>query len=264
MAKGKQQDALFAEVRKREIVELVQKQGMVTVNELCDSFSVSPATIRNDLTELEVLGHLKRTHGGAINNTRTANYELTFSEKEVLNIEAKREIAKEAVKFIHPGDAIAIDTGTTTLELVKLLVDIPGLTVVTNDLRIAAYLEENSDVNVFLLGGGVRRRFHCTVGKTVEDMLNGMFIDTAFVSANGFHPERGLSTPSPEVGSAKRAMMKVAGKVIALVDKSKIGKSTFSYFAGPEDVDIMITDYNADDDCLEQTEKAGIEVIGIG
>lgn len=261
MAKSKQQDSMFAEVRKQEIVDLVQREGTITVNELCDIFSVSPATIRNDLTELEILGALKRTHGGAISNERTANYELTFSEKEVLNIDAKQAIAKEAVKFIRPGDAIAIDTGTTTLELVKLIVNIPNLTVVTNDLRIASYLEENSEIDVFFLGGAIRKKFHCTVGKTVEDMLERMFIDTAFVSANGFHLKRGISTPSPEVGAAKHGMITAAAKVIFLADKTKIGKSTFSYFAASSDIDIMITDYNAEEDFLEEAEKRGIKII---
>ena len=53
---SKRQNSLFAEVRRQEISELVQREGKVTVNALCERFSVSPATVRTDLTELEAMG----------------------------------------------------------------------------------------------------------------------------------------------------------------------------------------------------------------
>ena len=105
----KHQNSLFAEVRRQEISALVQKEGKITVNALCEKFTVSPATIRTDLKELESSGQLKRTHGGAI-MIGNAGYELTSKEKVVQNIAAKAAIAKEAQRFVCAGDAIAVDT----------------------------------------------------------------------------------------------------------------------------------------------------------
>ncbi|MEG2022343.1 MAG: DeoR/GlpR family DNA-binding transcription regulator, partial [Oscillospiraceae bacterium] len=149
----KQGEFMFAELRKQEIVNIVQAGGKTTVGELCAHFSVSPATIRNDLSELEQIGSLKRTHGGAICNDNAANYEPTSCEKEVQNVDSKKAIAMAAIKFVHQGDIIALDTGTTTLEFAMRLATLSGLTIITTDLKIATYLEQNSDHTVILIGG---------------------------------------------------------------------------------------------------------------
>ena len=71
---------MFAEERKRQILTYVNKNMRVTVGDLCEEFSVSPATIRNDLNELHEKGLIKRTHGGALANTQT-NFEPVTNEK---------------------------------------------------------------------------------------------------------------------------------------------------------------------------------------
>lgn len=257
----KQPDAIFSELRKQEINDLVNTHGKVTVNELCQHFFVSPATIRNDLNELDLKGKLKRTHGGAISNNRGANYEPTSKEKEEQYTLQKRSIAQAALAFVHEGDAIIIDTGTTTYEFAKLLIDIPDLTVVTNDLVIASFLEQCSNANVILLGGSVRKHFHCTVGKTVLDMMDNLHIDTAFMASNGINKVRGLSTPSIEMANIKQKMINIAEKTILLADSSKIDKDALIFFAPLDDIDILITDKGADEKFLNAAESYNISVI---
>ena len=81
---------VFAEERKQLIVELVNRQVKATVSSLCEEFGVSPATIRNDLRELEFAGLLKRTHGGAIRNKKTS-YEKIYEERLVYRKEEKQQ-----------------------------------------------------------------------------------------------------------------------------------------------------------------------------
>ena len=97
---------MFAEERKHMIVEIINKEVKTTVAELCERFSVSPATIRNDLRELEFAGLLKRTHGGAISN-RKASFELNSYQKEVENIDKKAAIGRAAAQYVQDGDVIA-------------------------------------------------------------------------------------------------------------------------------------------------------------
>ena len=52
--------------RETEIVALVNQNGSCTVKELAVHFNVTEVTIRRDLTKLENLRLLQRTHGGAI------------------------------------------------------------------------------------------------------------------------------------------------------------------------------------------------------
>jgi DNA-binding LacI/PurR family transcriptional regulator len=56
---------LLAE-RETEIVTMVNQKGACTVRALAERFGVTEVTIRRDLTKLESLRLLKRTHGGAV------------------------------------------------------------------------------------------------------------------------------------------------------------------------------------------------------
>lgn len=158
-----EKEPLFAQERQKEILALLEAEQKVLVPQLCRQFSVSPATIRNDLNDLEARGLLRRTHGGAIPLSRTG-LELTTAQKTVRRMAEKQAIAACAAAMVENGETIAIDTGTTTLELARCLLARTGLTVVTNDLKIAALLEEQSDATIILIGGCVRRGFHCTIG----------------------------------------------------------------------------------------------------
>ncbi|MEG1991323.1 MAG: DeoR/GlpR family DNA-binding transcription regulator [Christensenella sp.] len=250
---------MFAEERKHMIVDLVNKDIKTTVNSLCEKFSVSPATIRNDLRELEDAGLLKRTHGGAISNIK-ANYEPNAYQKEVENVVEKKAIAKSAIQYIHEGDTIAIDTGTTTFELAKLLVTYEDLTVVTNDLQIAAFLERNGKANIIMAGGAVRRNFHCTAGQKAIDTLQDLNVDKTFVAANGVSIKRGISTPNIDTAHVKEKLVSLGDKVILLADSTKFNTTTFVKFADLSDIDLIITDSKVNEEYAEALEQADVHV----
>lgn len=253
----------FAELRRQEILDRLQRLGKITVAELCEHFSLSPATIRNDLAELQREGLLQRTHGGAIPCRRRSGHEPTSLEKESRNVESKRAIGYRAADLVNPGDVIALDTGTTTYELARCIASVPGLTVITNDLRIAVLLEDSPGATVFLLGGTVRRGFSCTIGKSVLDSLSRMYVDTLFLATNGISLRRGFSTPSVEVADIKRQFIAVAGRVVALADSSKMDNEAFTSFAALEQIDLLITDNGIAPDFKSALEELGIEVVAV-
>lgn len=117
---SKSEENIFAEERKRRIVERVNRQAKTTVSDLCEEFGVSPATVRNDLRELEFAGLLKRTHGGAISNKKT-NFDLPYTERLVEHRTEKQAIGKLAATMVEPGDILFIDIGTTTRELAMMI-----------------------------------------------------------------------------------------------------------------------------------------------
>jgi len=252
---------IFAEERKRMIVDEVNKQYKVTVAQLCDLFTVSPATIRNDLRDLEELELLKRTHGGAIRNNVKANFELYPVVKEVSHSKEKREIAEATFQFVKEGDTIILDMGTTMFEFSKLLRNIPNLTVVTNNLRIASYLESESSATVIVVGGMLRRGFHCTSGARTLTALNGLHVDKTFIAANGVNANYGLATPNIEIAKLKEKYVNMADEVYLLVDSSKIGKTSFVSFANLKDIDVMITDSSISESTLEEIRSLNLEVI---
>ena len=252
-------EPLFAEERKMKILEILNKNSKIVVPELCEYFGVSPATIRNDLRELEDSGLLKRTHGGAIKNIK-ARHELDTLQKQVKNLAEKQAIAKRAIELVEDGDTIAIDTGTTTLEFAKLLTSKEQITVVVNDVKIASYLEYNTNASIILIGGLIRRHYNCTVGHMATDALKGLNVDKAFMATNGISIKRGLTTPDMGQAEVKKAMMDIASEIIVLCDSTKIENMAFVQFATIDRVDRLITDNQIDDRDLNEFKILGIEM----
>lgn len=113
---------MFAEERKSRIAQMIKSGQSVKVSELAKLFGVSESTIRRDLAELEALGIIKRTHGGAVNNFITS-FEPSFAEKEDKFAKEKEYIGKLAASFIHDGDTIILDSGTTTQYIARNITD---------------------------------------------------------------------------------------------------------------------------------------------
>ncbi|MCG8483675.1 MAG: DeoR/GlpR family DNA-binding transcription regulator [Clostridia bacterium] len=237
---------MFAEERKEKILNIAKKNQKVVVPELSELFNVSPATIRNDLNELEKEGKLKRTHGGAIYN-KHIGYELKSEEKKVKNVEGKMKIAKAAFELIEDGDIILIDTGTTTYQLAKLLKDTKSVTVVTNDIEIAFMMEEYENIELILIGGDLRKGFHCAVGAFATQILSSIYVDKAFIGANTYSSEGGVATPNASQSENKAVMMKSAAKNYLLIDSRKFGERSFVKFADGSDFDMIITDDGLDE-----------------
>jgi DeoR family transcriptional regulator, fructose operon transcriptional repressor len=252
-------DILFAAERKAKIVEYINKNKKATVGELCDYFSVSSATIRNDLRDLEQTGRVLRAHGGAMVRTKTG-FELDSREKIVHNSAEKQKIAAAALNLVEDGDTIILDTGTTTIELAKLMDQRSDITVITNDLLIALVLEEHESVNTIVLGGTLRSNFHCTIGAEGASLLSRLSVDKAFMAANSFSIEKGATTPDLGHAETKASMIARAGKVILLADSSKFGRNSFAQFASVEQIDMIVTD-SAGSKLLTELEQTGIEVV---
>lgn len=250
---------VFAEERKQLIVELVNRQVKATVSSLCEEFGVSPATIRNDLRELEFAGLLKRTHGGAIRNKKTS-YEKIYEERLVYRKEEKHAIGKAAAAMVQDGDTIIMDTGTTTLEMARFLTDVQGLTVVTNDLGIASYINRHIDADLLVVGGFLRKHYNCFCGPLTISALDGLSVDKVFLSADGVSIEKGISTPNVDISMVRRAFIECADEKILLADHSKFGKTTFVKCADLSEVDVVVTDEKADKKYLSRMREEGVEI----
>jgi DeoR family fructose operon transcriptional repressor len=238
---------LFAEERQEQILQLLKGNSKLLVPDLCEAFSVSPSTIRNDLRALSEKGLLKRTHGGAIPLGHTTE-EPTYEDKEFLYSDEKGRITQYAASLISDGDTLAIDSGSTTFELVKLITNKKKLTIVLNDIKLAAYLEQNSTANIILLGGALRHGYQCTVGPLTLASLAGLNVDKAIMGCNAFSISKTFTTPDINHAEIKRAFIQSASQVFMLCDSSKFGKVTFAEFASLSDIDFLITDEGIPDE----------------
>ena len=161
---------------------------------------------------------------------------------------------------MQDGDIIAIDTGTTMFEFVKIIAADRNIKVVTNDLQIASYLERSSEIDTILTGGLVRRNFHSTVGPISLESIKGLNVDRSFMAANGVHMSRGITTPNIEQAQVKQGLVAAADEVMLLVDSSKLGKASFVKFADFAQLDLIITDDGVPQEILAELNKMGVSV----
>ena len=253
---------MFTHERQKKIKEILHSKKSVSVPELSGQLDVSESTIRRDLHTLEQNRLIYRTHGGAI-NIDSVRFEPSLSEKEVQFREEKSRIANQAGKMIREGDTIALDGGTTTLEIARNLPNMANLTVVTNSVKIIAELANLPDVSVVVTGGNLRRMNMTLVGPISNRTLKKLHIDKLFTGTIGLTYEEGLTTTDVIEAETKRAMIKKAKEVIVVADYSKIGKLAFANVASINSIDKLITNTGISKRLVKKFQKKGIEVITV-
>jgi len=116
-------------------------------------------------------------------------------------------------------------------------------------------------VTLMQLGGVFRPISQSTVGPWAEAALRELRIDVAFIGANGFSVDHGLTTSDQAEAECKRAMVSASRRSIALLDHSKIGAEYFHRFATPSDLDLLITDSGLDNDLVEDLRQSVVSVV---
>jgi DeoR/GlpR family transcriptional regulator of sugar metabolism len=237
---------LLAGQRRAAIVREVRERGGVRVTELVDRFRVSDMTIRRDLDALARGGQLEKVHGGAVAVGESSAYEPGFEAKADRDTALKESIAQAAAALVVPGSAIALSAGTTTYALAGRLTAVPGLTVVTNSIRIAerfyAAASPGAPGPTVVLTGGVRTPSDALVGPVADAAIRSLHFDAVFLGSHGISPEAGLSTPNLAEAETNRALVASARRVIAVADHTKWGLTGLAGFARLTDIDLWITD----------------------
>jgi DeoR/GlpR family transcriptional regulator of sugar metabolism len=250
--------------RRSEILEILREEGRVTVPELCERFHVSEMTIRRDLRDLDREGMLRRVHGGAIYSLGRS-YEPPYQLRSTDSTEAKQAIGRAAAEMIFDGDSIALDIGTTTIEIARSICDKRNLTIVTAGLpiafEIASTLSLNSDVRLILTGGIVRPGELSMIGHLAHHVYREFHVDKAFIGIGGLTLEAGLTEYNLEDALVKRPLLGSANQVIVVADGSKFGRTTFVTVGPLSAVDMVITDETAPNDMVQALQDMGIQVI---
>ncbi|GAB2880169.1 DeoR/GlpR family DNA-binding transcription regulator [Nocardioides pacificus] len=253
---------MYAEERQQAMVELVTRQGRVSVADLSQEFDVTTETVRRDLSALERLNLLRRVHGGAVPADTFTVIEVALSDRDAANPEAKERIAAAAIELL-PGAAstVLIDAGSTTGRFAALLPRERQLTVFTHAVPVAARLASQPNIELHLLPGRVRATTQAAVGAETIEALGRIRADVAVLGTNGISVAHGLSTPDDAEAAAKRAMVASAQRVVVLADSAKIGQERTLRFAEISDVDVLVTDEGISASDRAALEEAGVEVV---
>lgn len=251
--------------RKDRIRALLERNGRVTVPEIVSSLGVSRVTARRYLWEMEREGLLERVYGGAVGVGREPLPGFTFPEKAVRNLVAKREIARRALAFLSAGETVFLDSGTTVLELARLVGDSgPGLTAATNSLPAALELLRNDRVEIMLCGGFLRRELHDLFGPFSTSEIERLSFSVAFLGVDGISARSGLSTTDQATARLEEAVMRRSARVFILADASKIGRVAlipYGEIGASDGAFTVITTAGAAEGEVAGLRRLGIEVV---
>jgi DeoR family transcriptional regulator, aga operon transcriptional repressor len=246
--------------RHQIILQKLQENGKVDIQDLSDQLQVSGVTIRKDLKLLEEKSLLYRTKGGgSINNPYAI--ERPINEKEFINADQKKKIAKAAMGLIGQNDSIIVGSGTTVFELVRFLHPPKHVTVITPALKVAIELCNRPNVDILQIGGLIHHSSASASGAFGEKLLEEISCGLLFMGVDGIEPEYGLSITNLAEASLDKKMIQVAQKVVVLADSTKFGRRGIGRICGLEQVHYIITDAEAPAETIRLIEEKGVKVI---
>lgn len=238
---------MLARQRQTLILARVREDGGVRVADLARELGVSDMTVRRDLEILDNRGLIEKVHGGATALPGSALFEPGFAVKSSLQQAEKESIADAAFGLVVPGTAIGISAGTTTYALARRLVDVAGLTVVTNSVPVADVLHRAGRTDqTIILTGGVRTPSDALVGPFAVAALRTIHLDQVFLGVHGMDPRSGFTTPNVLEADTDRALAAAGRRLVVVADSSKWGVIGISSIARLDEADTLVTDAGLD------------------
>jgi DeoR family deoxyribose operon repressor len=250
--------------RLKEILNILNKHGEVTVKDLARYLFTSEMTIRRDLNDLEGEGIIRRTHGGAILTDSYHYNEKThyLIGKEIeKNVNQKSIIGFKAASLINNGEAVGFDLGTTIPFIAKYLDRAIQITAICVTFECVMELYNKKNVNLLISGGYLHRDSDVFSSDEGIELLKKIRTDKVFLSAGGIDAKLGLTCYHDFHVEIKKILMKSSKKTILVSDSSKFGNVKPSYFADLRDIQALITDENIPDQYKELITGMGIELI---
>ncbi|MBU3029139.1 DeoR/GlpR family DNA-binding transcription regulator [Paracoccus marinaquae] len=248
--------------RHRIILSAVQERPVVTVADLCALTGVSEATVRRDIAQLHIAKKLRRVRGGAeaIAPPQFVGINARpFAVSQAINIAEKRAIAQAAVDLCEDGDAIIINGGTTTFQMVHPLTT-KRLQVFTNSFPIAEHLLKQSRNTVMLPAGAIYREQNIILSPFDDDGSNHFYARRMFMGCRGLGP-LGLMEGDPLLVQAEQKLIDQADDLVVLADSSKFSRRSSLLLCPLTRIHTVITDDGIEDRAASMLEAAEIRLI---
>lgn len=229
---------MFTSERHTAILEILKENGSAIVKSLAKTLYVSEATVRRDLKEMQRMGLIERSHGGAI-LPETAD-EVSIFVRMNKNAKEKERAATAALKILPEFKTLFVDSSSTALALASRM-DLTFKTVVTNNIQTALDLAKKPNINLILLGGSVQYNTNSATGSFTVRQLGEFAFDLMITSSAGISEKEALDR-SIEQREIKRAAMLRSKKKILLADHTKFGFPSPYKIADLADYDFVVTD----------------------
>ncbi|MGI1664191.1 DeoR/GlpR family DNA-binding transcription regulator [Palleronia sp. KMU-117] len=225
--------------RHGRILEILGREGTVTIAELAGRLEVSAETVRRDVRPLADRGTLVRMHG-AVGLAGSAG-EAPFQRRMGENATAKQRIARSAAALVRNGDSLALDTGTTTSFLARALTRHERLEIVTNSTDIARTLAGRNGNRVHLLGGRFGADSGALLGPDTVEAMQKFRVDHAVISAGAISSD-GVMDYDPDEAAFARAVLASGRRRVVVCDSSKFCRSALVRVCPLAGIEILVTE----------------------
>lgn len=250
---------ISSEDRQTSIVNLLSRQGRLSVTEIVEQFKVSVATARRDLETLAEQGKIQRVHGGAL-PIKQAPPELPILQREQEQSLEKQRIGRAAAALVRDGETIFLGSGTTVLEVARNLRSRQNLTVLTNSLPVMNALSGQPGITLVALGGMLRPSELSFIGHITEQALAEVRADKVIIGVHAISLESGLTNDYLPETMTDRAILRAGREVIVVADHSKVNAVATAFLAPLASVQAFVTDQAAPPDFLAALRRVGIFV----
>jgi DeoR/GlpR family transcriptional regulator of sugar metabolism len=248
---------MLAETRRRQLLELITRQGYATLDELVRVLAVSESTIRRDLEALDLAGSIKRTHGGAV-YTGEVRSMPAFDERTSTAVAEKRAIGLATAALLEDGDTVLLDGGTTTLEVARALIG-RRVQVVTNSLPIAQLLASSQQTDLILIGGYIYPRTGVALGPLAIATMQSIRVRKAILGAGGIVAD-GVYNSNSLLVETERQMMSCGQQVVIVADHTKFGRLALARVCGLDAIDQVVVDSGLTAEHRMMLEQAGLTI----
>jgi len=252
---------LYRPERQQQILDLLQQAGRVSVSDLSQRFGLSEVTIRADLQILAGQGLLLRTHGGALLADRAPELSLVLRRQQ--QVAEKQRIGAAAAALVANGEAIFLDTSSTSLAIAAHLKGHRDLTILTNSLALAQSLVYAPAVTVVVSGGAFQRDTMSLVGPEGLEMLRTFNIQKGFFGAHGLSDPEGLTDVSAAEADVKRRVIPLCRQVYAVLDSTKWGRVGLASFARLDQLSGVITNEPIPAQLAAQAGALGVNLLTV-
>lgn len=258
-AELKQDRQLKSRERLQTIESILSLVGRVNVVDLAEQFDVAQETIRRDLSRMESDGLLRKIHGGAL--AEQGKFEKSFAARIAMNAPEKHILAELATQLISPGSTIFLDFGTTAHAFAEHIKSKSDLTVITNSHMTATTLANNSNCEVFMLGGRYDDQEKANFGTATVENIQNFYVDTAVLSIGGIDVETGFTVESIDEAMVARAMISRSSKRIILADPSKYECKKVVRVAEFRQVDYLVSSARPGKEIVASLEQNGVSLV---
>lgn len=245
--------------RQRDLIRLVERDGRLSVAQICEQFNVSEATARRDLETLTEKGLVQRVHGGAI-LLRQADPEEPVLRRSHEQETEKERIGRTAAALIQDGETVFLGSGTTVLQVAQHL-GTRRNTIITNSLPVINLLSEKENISLIALGGMLRYSELSFIGHITEQAVSELRADKVVIGIRAISLEHGLTNDYLPETLTDRAILNAGRKIIIVADHTKCDVVSTAYVAPLTAIDLLVTDEKTDPKFVERLRKQNIEVI---